>query len=43
MELLITKSNLALLPKEATDDPLNDLSRKRKPVGATTYTPTRGQ
>ena len=42
MEILITKGNLILLPKETTDDHLNDLSRKRKPIGAATCTPTRG-
>ena len=28
---------------DAHDEHLNDLSRKRKEMGATTYTPTRGQ
>ena len=28
MEILITKGNLVLMPKEATDEHLNDLSRK---------------
>ena len=42
MEILITQGNPALIPKEATEEHLNDLSRKRKALGATTYTPTRG-
>ena len=29
MKILITKGNLTLMPKEATDEHLNDLSRKR--------------
>ena len=41
LEILITKGNLTLMPKEATDEHLNDLSRRRKAMGATTYTPTR--
>ena len=36
MEVLITKGNLTLMPKEATEEHLNDLSRKRKVMGATT-------
>ena len=32
METLITKDNLALMPKETTDKNPNDLSRKRKAV-----------
>ena len=32
MKILITKSNLTLIPKETTDQHLNDLSRKRKAV-----------
>ena len=30
IKTLITKGNLTLMPKEATDEHLNDLSRKRK-------------
>ena len=30
MKILITKGNPTLMPKEATDEHLNDLSRKRK-------------
>ena len=30
MELLITKGNLMVMPKEATNEHLNGLSRKRK-------------
>ena len=41
MEKLITKGNITLKPKEATEEHLNDLSRKRKAMGATTYTHTR--
>ena len=37
MEILITKGNLTLIPKEATEEHLNDLSRKRKAMGATAY------
>ena len=43
MEILITKGNPTLMPKEATDEHPNDLSRERKEMGATTYTPTRGE
>ena len=43
MEILITKGNLTLMAKEATKELLNDLSRKRKAMGATTYTPARGE
>ena len=34
MEILITKGNLTLIPKEAIDEHQNDLSRKRKAVDA---------
>ena len=40
MEILITKGNVTLMSKEATEEHLDDLSRKRKEMGATTYTPT---
>ena len=43
MEILITKGNLTMIPKEATEEHLNDLSRKRKAIGTMTYTPTRGE
>ena len=33
MEILITKGNLTLIPKETTDQHLNDLSRKKKSNG----------
>ena len=42
MEILITMGNLTLMCKKATDEYLNDLSRRRKAMGATIYTPTRG-
>ena len=34
MEILITKGNLTLIPKGATDENLNHLKRKRKAVDA---------
>ena len=43
MEILMTKGNLTLMPKEATKKHLNNLSRKRQAMGTTTYTPTRGE
>ena len=39
---MIAKGNLTLMPKEATDENLDDLSRKRKAMGATTYTRQEG-
>ena len=39
---MITKGNLTLMPKEATDENLDDQSRKRKAMGATTYTRQEG-
>ena len=42
IKILMTKGNLMLRPREATDEDLNDLS-ERKEMGAMTYTPTKGE
>ena len=36
MEILITKGNLTLIPKQATDEHLNDLLIKKKKIDQTT-------